>query len=135
MRCPSCNKFVPYEDPHEVELEGDLEVDLIAAEVRADVRVILKCGECGEELKDANISATQDIPGYVPEDHEGDEHDLSVNGNGSDLEPATKSEGKGRGTKMFYGFSLDYKVSCSCGATFEGTLSDFEQASAMNELA
>lgn len=126
MRCNNCNKFVPYEDPHEVELEN-AEAD--SEELRITVRAVLKCGECSEELKDAEIEFTQDLE--IDEKHT--EHSLTVE---FDPEPATKSEGKGRYAKMFYGFEGTFKIICDeCGDTVaEGNSSGYEQASLMNEL-
>lgn len=57
MRCPNCSKFVPFDEP-EVEVQSaevqDTNLDL-------SVRVVLKCADCGEELKDAELSDTIDL--------------------------------------------------------------------------
>lgn len=57
MRCPDCNKFVPFDEP---------EVEVVSAEVQdtnldLEVRIVLKCADCGSELKDADIQETIDI--------------------------------------------------------------------------
>jgi hypothetical protein len=67
MRCPDCNKFVSY---------GEAEVEVSAEElnedaVSAEVRVMLPCAECGTELKEANLTAEEDLDhACAPEDSE-----------------------------------------------------------------
>jgi hypothetical protein len=51
MRCPSCNKFAAYDEP-EVEV---IDSDVDGNTVRGNVRIVLKCAEDGEELKDAEL--------------------------------------------------------------------------------
>ena len=51
MRCPDCEKFVPFE-PGDPEISGE-EVD--NGTVTGQVRIVLTCGECGTELKEANL--------------------------------------------------------------------------------
>jgi hypothetical protein len=61
------------------------------------------------------------------------EHELEVEEDGS--ERTSRSVGKGRGTKTYYGFSLGYTVTCSCGDfSVSGVMEDDEQASGMDEL-
>lgn len=53
-RCPDCNKFVSYEDPPQTETYSEPEVSSSNC-VEGAVRVVLLCGECGTELKDAEV--------------------------------------------------------------------------------
>lgn len=52
-RCPDCNKFVSYDEP-QAEAVSDPEVSSSQC-IEGSVRVVLNCGECGTELKDAEI--------------------------------------------------------------------------------
>lgn len=52
MRCPSCEKFVSYDEP-ECEEQDSAAVD--GTTVTANVRVVLKCADCGDELKEATF--------------------------------------------------------------------------------
>ena len=61
-------------------------------------------------------------------------HDLEIEETSS--ERTSRAEGKGRGTRTFYGAFVDYTVTCSCGGEWkvEGSLEVEEQASAMESL-
>jgi hypothetical protein len=48
MRCPDCNKFVSFDEP---EIEGD-DPDIVGTAVSGNVRIVLKCADCGGELMD-----------------------------------------------------------------------------------
>lgn len=128
MRCPDCNKFVPYDDPHEVETENELELD--NHEITGSLRLVLKCAECGTELKDASVDISQSVE--IDDKHK--DHELTLDAD--EPEAATKTEGKGRGTKTFYGATVQCRVTCSCGEVIEDGLeiSVYEQASFFNEL-
>lgn len=128
MRCTTCNKFVSYEDPHEIEVESEPEIN--DGEITATYRIVLKCAECNDELKDANIDVSFTPEGW--EEHTGDGHEQEVDVD--EPEADVKTEGKGRFLKTSYGFTAHYKATCSCGDSIEGDLSGYEQASAMNEL-
>lgn len=52
MRCPSCNKFVPFDEP-EVEVTNS---DVNDTSLDIEARIVLKCADCGEELKDMDFS-------------------------------------------------------------------------------
>jgi hypothetical protein len=55
MRCPDCNKFVPFDEP-EIENNEDYEVEQedvgSSVVVRFTARMALPCGECSTELKE-----------------------------------------------------------------------------------
>ena len=59
MRCPDCNKFVPFDEPtaerESEEIGLDLNGNKLAVNVSASVRLVLPCGECGTELKETNF--------------------------------------------------------------------------------
>ena len=53
MRCPDCNKFVSFD-------EGEPKVQSIEIDtsgVKCEVRIVMNCGECGQELKEAIVWA------------------------------------------------------------------------------
>ncbi len=60
-RCSSCNKFVSNGDP-EVEIQSgdEIEAELIDGKLiikaSPEVRVMIPCGECGQDLKEASFS-------------------------------------------------------------------------------
>lgn len=134
MRCPSCNKFVAYE---EVDPEVELSVDN-EGHVTGSVRIVNSCAYCGEELKEANFDV--DIDAHVGandasfDKHKG--HELGVDSD--EIDRTSRVEGKGRGAKTFYGASVGIVVNCEeCeGTPVVATLtwSDDEQASSMDEL-
>jgi hypothetical protein len=51
MRCPDCNKFVSFDEP---EIEAQ-EPDIDGSTLTGQVRIVLKCSDCGNELKDAEL--------------------------------------------------------------------------------
>ena len=153
MRCASCNKFAAYgeQDPEVNELSIDEN-----GQVTADVRVVLPCAECNDELKEGSFQTELDMSGdleghtteTVPEDDE-NTHELEVNESG--VEFTSRSEGKGRGTRTYYGYKVEFNVTCSCGklgmttkdkegkekfeAGVPGTIEEDMQASSLDELS
>lgn len=140
MRCPDCNKFVPYDDSQEP--EHNLDVD-DTGHVTGDVRIVLPCGECGTELKEYSFDI--DIQAEIDHKCEGEDPDYSVEV--SSVELTTQSDcginkrtGKPnkfnpRYATTYYGFSLTGEVRCSCGkATIEFTAEDKVSASSMDEM-
>jgi hypothetical protein len=144
MRCPDCNKFVSYDEP-EVEVES---AELDGDGIHVNARVILKCGECGTELKDAEIEGSIDIEHECAEDGKPDdgfaegEDQFEIEEN-PDAEPTDRLQDKDRHgkpiksfryMKKFYGFSSDVPCHCKkCGEDFTVTVSGEEQASGFNE--
>lgn len=133
MRCPDCNKFAAYNDSTDPEVEIELADD---GTFSGTVRVVLTHDECGTELKEASF----DFEGEIPEDivavHKGDGHSLDLES--GDAELTSRSEGKGRYAKTFYGYRASFDLACSCNGA-EGLWSteftDDMQASHMDELA
>jgi hypothetical protein len=58
MRCPSCNKFVPFDTDSEPEVDIDIDAD---GSVSGTVRIVNTCAECGEELKEASLDVSEDL--------------------------------------------------------------------------
>lgn len=136
MRCPDCNKFVGYEEGEpEIELSLDAptpeDVNPVAV-VTGEARIVLSCGECGTELKEATLTFESQVE--VPAGHIGDGHELSLADEQPSGEMTSRTEGRGRRVRTFYGATVDAEVTCSCGnfVAYE-TLSDDVQASAMDE--
>lgn len=103
MRCNSCSKFVSQD-------AGDLEADISWADdhLTGTVRIVQCCAECSQELKEYTFDV--DVEVAVCDDPEGEGHSTEVNYEG--LENDSRSEGKGRYTKTFYGFSGEVEVYC-----------------------
>ena len=145
MRCPDCNKFVAYDEP-EAELN---QVDISGSTVTSDVRVVLKCADCGTELKDFELNgeATVDHDCSKKKDFdkkvEAGEEVFEIESEGEpEAESRTQTtdrRGKPiknpRYMKTFYGFKLDTEVKClCCGETETVETTAEEQASGGNEL-
>jgi len=143
MRCPNCNKFVSYDEP-EVEIdesaisEGDEENKFTAT---ASVRIVLKCADCGEELKEAN----EDVE--IEFEHECKEKDFyfgelelnEITGEGFSRVETKDRHGKPikstRYMKTYYGAELTLEVFCGlCGESLSGNEKVECQASAFDEL-
>lgn len=146
MRCASCNKFVSFDTESDPEVEN-LEVD-DEGNVSMSVRIVNTCAECGDEMTEASMDIEverdaycQDWDEHIKEKHEANEEGeipegkepvLEVSEAGS--ERTSRSEGKGRGMKTFYGAKIDFEVKCKCEWTATGTAEDDVQASSMDEL-
>lgn len=140
MRCPDCNKFVPFDA--DVDAEPELECDETAGEVTGTVRIVNACQECGAELKEATFDVDVDFPdaekrmdemvGQDPDDPESEAHALELDD--PSVDRTSREVGKGRGTKTFYGAEADLTVRCRCGLPWTEHWSDEIQASAMDEM-
>ena len=92
-RCDQCNKFVPYE-PGDIDMELNVELSLDEenkpsdAQITGNVRLLLTCGECGQEMAEANV----DIDTYAHLDHkEASEHELELEDESGAVEAAVPS--------------------------------------------
>jgi len=139
MRCPDCNKFAGVqEDDPEVNstdetfeyADGVLTLALVEAEVR--IRNTSEC--CGAEMKEAEFNLSEEIPLEKFEGHERKElHALEVEWD--DGGRTSRSTGRGRGARTFYGAEVSVTITCSCqGFSYTHTLSEDIQASHMDEL-
>jgi len=123
MRCNSCGKFVSQEagDPEVVDTSVDGDA------VTVQVRITQCCAECSQELKEASFDIEKEYTLCAKEDHD---HEVEV----EDVENTSRSEGKGRYAKTFYGFSATVVVSCEkCELKDTVTISDEVMASGMEE--
>lgn len=142
MRCPDCNKFVSFDT--DTEPETSLEVDEEGT-VTGNIRIVNTCGECGTELKEANLEVELVV-------HEASIHNCGkgkVISKGKEVErpgfsildeSCSRNERSTPGktpryTKHFYGYDLAVTIQCEgCKAEFKGDCCDDVQASAMEEL-
>ncbi len=148
MRCPDCNKFVSYEDPPECEVQS---CEVVEKSVEMTVRVILKCADCGNELKDAEIEGEAEIEHQCSEpekfekmDDDGHEMFTLEGDYDAATEPDSRTEQKDRNgrtiklaryMKTYYGFKADLDVKCNCcEEAFKVEMNGEEQASGFNEL-
>ena len=163
MRCPDCNKFVSY-DEGQVEIESSesaLEVNAptpvqkgavytaeVTMSVNASLRLVLPCGECGAELKEAsfelegsNVHVCKKIP--VNEDKRNKllENFEAEAGDGSPTDRLGNKDSRGKPiTKMrymkhYYGAEIEFTGKCPfCEAYMAVQLSDEIQASSMDEI-
>ncbi|MFA5936724.1 MAG: hypothetical protein WC822_02485 [Candidatus Paceibacterota bacterium] len=130
MRCPDCNKFVG-NDQQDPEVD-DITIDA-DGHINVTVRIVNACDQCGTELTEAVLELEDDIAELV-EHHKGEGHELEIEDDNA--ERTERCEGKGRGRRTFYGASVHYRVTCSCGRLkHSDVLEDDVQASAMDSLA
>lgn len=150
MRCPDCNKFVPYGEA-EVEVD-DPEFVPEDSKLTIDFSISLPCEECSQELKSGSDTAEVEIlpehftpgdavgedaeslkiptmtfcPGSEDGKHEWEwEHEENVD---------VRTEGKGRGTKTFYGADVEVSGACDhCKSTITRNVDCFIQASSLEE--
>jgi phage FluMu protein Com len=143
MRCPDCNKFVPYDEP---EVEGD-EPDITGSTVSGQVRIVLKCADCGNELKEANldyeVEIEHDCPKYKKKD---EEPEFTADGepefSATDRTQTTCTvKGKVvpiksmRYAKRYYGADINGTVTCSkCSEVINYSTNVEEQASGFEQL-
>lgn len=130
MRCPGCNKFPGYNDPEVEDESAEISDDGEQITLTGTVKLTSSC--CSEDLKSAEIEITEDVA--IPEGHAGEEHDLSIE---TEVQGTSKSEGKGRGARTFYGVQFNWTINCSCVPTeplLTGESVDYVQASHMDEL-
>lgn len=143
MRCPDCNKFVSF-DAQEPELTLEVELQYADKEpaeatVSGSVRCVLACGECGTELKDAEMEVEETVElVHIPD---AESHEVSLDAESAD--PSDRVENKDRHGKLiknsrymktFYGADISVTVSCTCGASADANFNCEEQASGFNEL-
>lgn len=140
MRCPNCNKFVPYDEPV-VEINS---TDIHESIATVEVRVVLKCADCGEELKDSDMTAEKEIEHDCENAKKGEKptfewKDEPADGEGTERTQTTDRHGKpiklSRYMKRFYGFTSSGSVECQkCKEIIELDFESEEQASGFNEL-
>ena len=134
MRCPDCNKFVgnDEQDPDDVSVDVDEH-----GVVTVTARIVNACAECGTDLTEATLEMecdrSDEVAAHRREKHPtGDPPDLSADEERA--ERSSRTVGKGRGLRTFYGADVDYTVECECGWVIDGTASDDVQASSMESL-
>lgn len=151
MRCPDCNKFVPYDEP-EIEVNGDPDISDCEQDgggiITGNVRVVLKCADCGNELKDAELDFEATFEHDCKKrkkkqepEFEAGEPDCSST---SRRETTMKVKKKGklvdrhipfRYQKQYYGADINGTITCKhCEEEIEYSASVEERASGFNEL-
>lgn len=150
MRCPDCNKFVPYNTEEEPEVDSE---EVSETTFTCSIRRGLTCGECGTDLKENTFEVEKDFADQIDKEHakctkdddgndaEG-EHEFEVEE--VTVEPTTgvidtdrngKKIKSARYMKTTYGFEGNVVIKCSkCEHTIEFEISDEESASSFEEL-
>jgi hypothetical protein len=127
MRCPECNHFVSFDDEGEPDVDIDVEDD---GAYSGTIRIVNCCADCGTELTEF----TFDVEGDMAIVHRTKCTEPEVSLDGTSADRTQRTEGKGRGTKTFYGVSVECEVTCVCGANQTFTFDDEVQASYMDAL-
>ncbi len=149
MRCPDCNKFVPNGEP-EVEIQSgeDLDAEIFEGKLiikcQPEIRVMIPCGECGAELKEANLLLEMEYEhecDKLPKEEPAD--GIEIQGD-LDVEPIDEYKTKDRKGKPItnpryqthlYGAEVTARTVCPfCGEAIEFSQSDTVDASGMDEL-
>jgi len=132
VRCSSCEKFVPFE-------QGDPEIDSeqeSSGTVTGNVRIVLNCGECGQELKEANLEFEMPINHECEKVKEGEEPEYEE----PELEASSTEDFRPPGRparyqKHYYGAEITGTIKCkTCEEeiTLDPVTVD-EQSSAMDD--
>lgn len=135
MRCPACNKFVPYyteADPEVFDAEADRSENApTAVVVTAEATRTLPCGECGTELASASLTMEQSVE-LACTCEKGKMGELTVEAEFPS--PTTRTEGKGRRYRTYYGVEMEVHIKCECGASATVNLEGEERASYFESL-
>jgi hypothetical protein len=141
------------QDPEDVSLDvtSTLDGETLSLSVSMTARIVRNCAECGQELKEANLEANEEVE-VDAEDlkcvetktiKKGDEEveiidwqdghgDPQIEENGVDQ----IEEGGSRYAKSYFGAHVTYVVKCTCGEQiWEGKIEDKVAASSMEDLA
>jgi len=102
-----------------IEVDGDV--------VRASVRIVRCCTECGKELKEAALEMEHGLPTEFVEEHA--EHDLEAEGTAEPIE-----ESGGRYKKSYFGADVSFTISYDGKEVYSGQMEDKVAASEMEEL-
>ena len=128
MRCPDCNKFVSLDADTEPEVESDdLDEGQDELNFRVSVKITNNCAECSTELREATFECDDT---FDTEPEKDVEYTMEID----DLGRSEKSEGKGRGTKTFYGFEATAVLYGDGKELERKSIGDYIQASYMDEL-
>ena len=135
MRCSSCNKFVPNGDPEATVEDSDVN----GTSLTGSIRIVIPCGECGTEMKDAQLDFDIEIEHECKKPKDDPEFELEgdVEVEAGDRYETTGKNGKAlkpRYQKHFYTAEIQATVKCcSCNEFIEITDTLEEQASGFNE--
>jgi len=136
MRCPDCNKFVPYNvDEEPEEQSAEIEDGIFYGAFRR----VLTCEECGAELKEALIEVEQDLK--VGECPRNGEHDWEIDVSAEPTEDVNTVDRRGkkitnpRYMARLFGVQVTGTATCNeCEAKVEIDCENAEQASSFDEL-
>lgn len=140
MRCPSCEKFVSYDEPELEEQEPEVDGD----NVRLEVRMSLNCADCGDELKETTFELETEVTSPDVEDNApcASGHEWTAELNSCDATDRYQDKDRNGKTitnfryrKHLYGVEAQVSVKCSvCNHEETFTMKDETQASAFDEL-
>lgn len=142
MRCPDCSKMVSFDEPQATVESEEVSDD---GQVNIEVRLVLPCAECGQELKETTFSFEHDLehtcdPVKALENPDKSGFELQVDDpeTTEDFKPKVDAKGKPiptRYQKHFYGVTVTGTATCNkCGEEIPFTLEDEIQSSGMDEL-
>lgn len=129
MRCPDCNKFVPFDDPV---IQSD-DVTLDGSTIVVNLTLTRACANCGSDLQEMSVEGSVEVehtcsgdPTYTLLDWQSADHTRL------DIAPTEKPLPRTRHVQYF-GAQLTARILCeTCKAVFsqtfvaEGAASDFE---------
>jgi hypothetical protein len=126
-----CSLEMSDPEVNEVEMNAD-------GHITSEVRIVRTSACCGDEVKESTFNTEDNLDEEIVKEHKGGKHGLIFSAD--DAEPVERTEGKGRSTKTFFGYSINWTVRCDCQAEADdplatGTLTEDVQASAMDEMS
>lgn len=142
-RCPSCEKFVGLE-AGEPEVQSS-EVDETGL-VTVEVRFVLTCQDCGEEMKETTFNFEETPEGlleHIEAHNEAGDTDFTLSLEEPSFEAEDRYENKDRHgkpiknyryMKHMWGVRGTATVECTCEKSFSVELFDELPASALDEL-
>lgn len=116
MRCESCGKFVSYGEDFEPEIT---EESVSNGTLTGEVRVVLDCSECGDELKEANLEYEAEIEHDCRDAFDNDELEFEIQETSTSFTSRLQEKDrKGklitnpRYMKTFYGADIVTTIKC-----------------------
>ena len=152
-RCNDCNRFVSLDSDQDP--DSSIEVNESGV-VEGDVTISNACADCGTELRTASFDVVVEpealtsaegktLSAWLAELTEKEREEVEYELEETGTERTSRSEGKGRGQRTYYGAKIDFDVTATLpggegtdraegkSCVFSGSWSDDVQASGMDE--
>lgn len=135
-RCGDCHKYVSLDTDTDPEV-NNVEVDDDGA-VSVEVRIVNTCAECGTELRDYTFNTDDGIQSEVAthlETEHNQDNPAELTIEEMSVERTERQSQVKKNAPIFCGYSLDYKITCSCGFEHIDTITDDIEKSEMEDMS